>query len=109
MQPRINRLTLRGGELKITKYDKRHLTTAAEAIDLEAPVIEESKKQQDGMFPWRSMPEIQSRSRKEYLSNQLCMLFLHHFYLNGESAIKPGYVILPSTAFLCDAILLVLI
>ena len=93
----------------ITKVDKRHLATAAEAIDLEAPVIEESKKRQDGMFPWRSMPELQSRSRKEYLSNQMCMLFLHHFHLNGESAIKPGYVILTDAVFLRDATSLVLV
>lgn len=73
-----------------TKYDKRHLATAAEAIDLDAPVIEESKKQQDGMFPWRTMPAIQPRSEKEYPSNFLCMMFLHHFYLNGDSAIQPG-------------------
>jgi hypothetical protein len=94
----ISRLVQARGTIQKNAKCCRFSSAAVKGIDDGDHLIDEEKKNLNGLFPWRSMPAMPEKTIQERLSHQACTYLLREHYLNGTSAISPGSV---SNSFFC--------
>ena len=89
----IRRLVQKGGITQKNAIAYRFSSAAVKGIDDDDHLLNEEKKNLDGLFPWRSMPAMPQKTIQDHLSQHVCTYLLRRFYLQGTSIISPGSVI----------------